>query len=32
VAVILAHRHELRIQVSLRTPRRMVRIVRRAGV
>jgi len=29
VAVILAHRHQLRIAVSLRTPRRMVRIVKR---
>ncbi|MEZ5190907.1 MAG: MFS transporter [Schumannella sp.] len=31
VAAILAHRHELRIRVSLRTPRRMVRIVRRSS-
>lgn len=30
VAAILAHRHQLRIRVNLRTPRRMVRIVRRA--
>jgi MFS family permease len=29
VAAILAHRHQLRIAFSLRTPRRMVRIVKR---
>jgi MFS family permease len=32
VATILAHRHQLRIRVNLRTPRRMVRIVKRAVV
>lgn len=29
VAVILARRHQLRLQVNLRTPRRLVRVVRR---
>ena len=32
VAVILAHRHQLRIAVSLRTPKRMIRIVKRGRV
>lgn len=32
VAVILAHRHELRLRFSLRTPRRPVRIVRRQAL
>jgi MFS family permease len=31
VAIILARRHQLRVAVSLRTPRRLVRIVKRAA-
>ncbi|MEP6842387.1 MAG: MFS transporter [Pseudolysinimonas sp.] len=30
VAIILGHRHQLTLQVNLRTPRRMVRIVKRS--
>lgn len=32
VALILAHRHQLRLKVDLRSPRRLVRIVRRGQV